>query len=108
MKPCYGVSGRVPILSKLFICFRFYKMPHLIKVVLFTILVVKMRENDAQIFSGKIEFIPNVAEQVIQAGSELQLTCRVSNSFDGDGITWQLTDSKNKYLEVSELNILLL
>ena len=99
MKPCLWV----PILSKLFICFRFYKMPHLIKVVLFTILVVKMRESHAQIFSGEIEFIPNVAEQVIPAGSELKLTCKVNRFGDGE-ISWQLPDWIVKYREVSELH----
>ena len=84
-------------------------MLHL-QAVLLTFLVLKLRENCAQLISrrGEIELIPNVSEQVIQAGSELHLTCRVSNSFEGDAITWQLTDSKNKYLTVSELNILLL
>jgi hypothetical protein len=78
-------------------------MPHLIKVVLFTILVVKMRENDAQIFSGEIEFIPNAAEQVIPAGSELKLTCKVNRFGDGE-ISWQLPDWIVKYREVSELH----
>ena len=80
-------------------------MPHLIKVVLFTILVVKMRENDAQIFSGEIEFIPNVAEQVIPAGSELKLTCKVNRFGDDAPISWELPDWIFKYPEVSELHI---
>ena len=79
-------------------------MLHLIKVVLFTILVVKVRENHAQRFGGNIEFIPNVAEQVIQAGSELKLTCKGVPFLDGD-ISWQLPDWINKYPEVSELHI---
>jgi hypothetical protein len=81
-------------------------MPHLIKVVLFTILVVKVRENHAQAFSGEIKFIPNVTEQVIQAGSELKLTCKVDSFAFGDGeISWQLPDWIFKYREVSELHI---
>ena len=78
-------------------------MLHLIKVVLFTILVVKVRENHAQRFGGNIEFIPNVAEQVIQAGSELKLTCKV-NRFGDCEISWQLPDWIVKYREVSELH----
>jgi hypothetical protein len=81
-------------------------MPHLIKFVLFTILVVKVRENHAQRFGGNIEFIPNVAEQVIQAGSELKLTCKVNRFGFGDGeISWQLPDWIIKYPEVRELHI---
>jgi hypothetical protein len=80
-------------------------MPHLIKVVLFTILVVKVRENHAQAFlSGNIEFIPNVTEQVIPAGSELKLTCKVDSFGDGE-ISWQLPDWIIKYPEVRELHI---
>ena len=80
-------------------------MLHLIKVVLFTILVVKVRENHAQAFlSGNIELIPNVTEQVIPAGSQLKLTCKVNRFGDGE-ISWQLPDWINKYPEVSELHI---
>ena len=97
---------RLAILFKfiVYLFLRFVKMLHLIKVVLFTILVVKVRENHAQIFNGNIELIPNVTEQVIPAGSELKLTCKVNRFGDGV-ISWQLPDWIVKYPEVSELHI---
>ena len=76
-------------------------MLHLIKVVLFTILVVKVRENHAQAFGGYIKMIPNVTEQVIKAGSELTLTCKVRYPSVENRITWQLPDYILKYPEVS-------
>jgi hypothetical protein len=45
--------------------------------------------------------IPNVTEQVIEAGSELRLTCKVSSYDDENKISWQLPDDIVKYPEVS-------
>jgi hypothetical protein len=66
---------------------------------LFTfLLLIMIRENNAQSFSGHIEMIPSVMEQVIEVGSELTLTC-VTDRWHG--ISWQLPDYVVKYPEVS-------
>lgn len=74
----------------------------LLQSVLFTfLLLIMIRENHAQTFPGGIEMIPNVTEQVIEAGSELRLTCKASSYDDENKISWQLPDDIIKYPEVS-------
>jgi hypothetical protein len=72
-----------------------------LNAVLFTFLVLMIRENHGQAFGGGIEMIPNMAEHVIEAGSELKLTCKASLSGDENKISWQLPDNIVKYPEVS-------
>ncbi|EFX73007.1 hypothetical protein DAPPUDRAFT_253800 [Daphnia pulex] len=56
--------------------FRVYKMVSTaIQTAILFVLVSVVKENHAQAFSGTIEMIPDVTQQVIQSGSNVTLTC---------------------------------
>jgi hypothetical protein len=88
-------------------------MLHLLQTVLFTLLVLPIRENHAQRFPEVLEYehehkivrknisriwiemIPDVEERVIEGGTELNLTCIVGpnlSSVRDSIVSWQLPD----------------
>ena len=88
-------------------------MLHLLQTVLFTFLVLPIRENHAKGFPEVLEYehenkivrknltnvwiemIPDVKERVIEGGTELNLTCIVGptlSSVPDSIVSWQLPD----------------
>ena len=95
----------------------------LLQTVLFTLLVLPIRENHAQGFPQVLEYehenkivrknisriwiemIPDVTEKVIEGGTELNLTCIVGPSLSSSRkeISWQLPDGTVSDPAVSSL-----
>jgi hypothetical protein len=75
-------------------------VPTAIQTSILFFLVSVVKENHAQAFSGTIEMIPDVTQQVIQSGSNMTLTCIADSYLDDSGvnrISWQLPDNIVKY-----------
>ena len=94
----------------------------LLQTVLYTLLVLPIRENHAQGFPQVLEYehenkivrknitdvwvemIPDVKERVIEGGTELNLTCIVGPRLSfRKGISWQLPDGTVSDPAVSSL-----
>jgi hypothetical protein len=74
-------------------------VPTAIQTSILFFLVSVVKENHAQAFSGTIEMIPDVTQQVIQSGSNITLTCIADSYLDRAGvnrISW-LFDNIVKY-----------
>ncbi len=75
-------------------------VPTAMNTAILIVLVSVVKENHAQAFSGTIEMIPDVTQQVIQSGSNITLTCIADTFLDRAGISrisWQLPDNIVKY-----------
>jgi len=75
-------------------------VPTAMNTAILIVLVSMVKENHAQAFSGTIEMIPDVTQQVIQSGSNITLTCIADSYLDDSGvdrISWQLPDNIVKY-----------